>query len=227
MFSLAVLIGRGLDHNNESMMQISLSSSLVSQYSCFSLSFYSVFRVLVTANTRKAPLAQLVEHLTLNQGVPGSSPWWCTKGQGAQKRALCQNGSLVKRLRLRPLTPATRVRFPHESPFDKNTWKCVFYIDRKVKPEKLVSMTQRVHPFPYRTRKLSSVVPTIVDWRRSVKIGRCQHSYSSIAQSVERMTVNHDVTGSSPVGGAKRILTINCWCWWRRGFTRSHTEHGS
>ena len=27
--------------------------------------------------------------------------------------------------------------------------------------------------------------------------------YSSIAQSVERMTVNHDVTGSSPVRGAK------------------------
>ena len=27
--------------------------------------------------------------------------------------------------------------------------------------------------------------------------------YSSIAQSVERMTVNHDVTGSSPVGGAR------------------------
>ena len=28
--------------------------------------------------------------------------------------------------------------------------------------------------------------------------------YSSIAQSVERMTVNHDVTGSSPVRGAKK-----------------------
>ena len=28
--------------------------------------------------------------------------------------------------------------------------------------------------------------------------------YSSVAQSVERMTVNHDVTGSSPVRGAKR-----------------------
>ena len=26
--------------------------------------------------------------------------------------------------------------------------------------------------------------------------------YSSIAQSVERMTVNHDVAGSSPAGGA-------------------------
>ena len=35
--------------------------------------------------------------------------------------------------------------------------------------------------------------------------------YSSIAQSVERMTVNHDVTGSSPVGGAKNSLQIN-WC---------------
>ena len=30
----------------------------------------------------------------------------------------------------------------------------------------------------------------------------CIALYSSIAQSVERMTVNHDVTGSSPVGGA-------------------------
>ena len=29
-------------------------------------------------------------------------------------------------------------------------------------------------------------------------------SYSPIAQAVERMTVNHDVTGSSPVRGAKR-----------------------
>ena len=27
---------------------------------------------------RDAPLAQLVEHLTLNQGVLGSSPRWCT-----------------------------------------------------------------------------------------------------------------------------------------------------
>ena len=27
--------------------------------------------------------------------------------------------------------------------------------------------------------------------------------YSSIAQSVERMTVNHDVVGSSPTGGVQ------------------------
>ena len=30
--------------------------------------------------------------------------------------------------------------------------------------------------------------------------------YSSLAQSVERMTVNHDVAGSSPAGGATKRL---------------------
>ena len=53
-FSLAVLIGRGL-------VQVFLGFLLLSL-------LYSVFRV------RYAPLAQLVEHLTLNQGVQGSSP---------------------------------------------------------------------------------------------------------------------------------------------------------
>ena len=50
-----------------------------------------------------APLAQLVEQLTLNQWVLGSSPRWCT-------------GPLVKRLRLRPLTAATPVRVWYGSP---------------------------------------------------------------------------------------------------------------
>ena len=31
-----------------------------------------------------------------------------------------------------------------------------------------------------------------------------QYIYSSLAQSVERMTVNHDVVGSSPTGGARK-----------------------
>ena len=35
----------------------------------------------------------------------------------------------------------------------------------------------------------------------------CFALYSSIAQSVERMTVNHDVTGSSPVGGATKKVS--------------------
>ena len=34
--------------------------------------------------------------------------------------------------------------------------------------------------------------------------------YSSIAQSVERMTVNHDVTGSSPVRGAIFVVRKSC-----------------
>ena len=37
---------------------------------------------------------------------------------------------------------------------------------------------------------------------QSIHPNGCFAIYSSIAQSVERMTVNHDVTGSSPVGGA-------------------------
>ena len=88
-------------------------------------------------------------------------------------------------------------------------------------------LSQRVHPFPFRTRKLSSAEPKILAWRRAGTIGHCRHLaratvlaakgnmgmhsdtplvslyfYSSLAQSVERVTVNHDVAGSSPAGGA-------------------------
>ena len=37
-------------------------------------------------------------------------------------------------------------------------------------------LTQRVHLFPFRTQKLSSVVPKILAWRRAGKIGKRQHS---------------------------------------------------
>ena len=40
--------------------------------------------------------------------------------------------------------------------------------------------------------------------------------YSAIAQSVERMTVNHDVTGSSPVGGVN-LSTFRCFFHAKRG----------
>ena len=36
--------------------------------------------------------------------------------------------------------------------------------------------------------------------------------YSSLAQSVERMTVNHDVAGSSPAGGAIQELSETDAC---------------
>ena len=90
---------------------------------------------------KHALLAQLVEQLTLNQRVLGSSPRWRTTRQGpgagndranpllpkSQSRAgneRCRHddtlvqicGPLVKRSRHRPLTPVTRVRFPHGSP---------------------------------------------------------------------------------------------------------------
>ena len=41
---------------------------------------------------------------------------------------------------------------------------------------------------------------------RSERIG-----YSSLAQSVERVTVNHDVVGSSPTGGAKEKTIRTGW----------------
>ena len=40
---------------------------------------------------KDAPVAQLVEHLTLNQGVQGSSPCGCTKQGGKRSSFLFKN----------------------------------------------------------------------------------------------------------------------------------------
>ena len=61
-FSLAILIGRGLDLNK--------SLVLTPEFPLLSLLSFVQF----SGYMRYAPLAQLVEHLTLNQGVQGSSP---------------------------------------------------------------------------------------------------------------------------------------------------------
>lgn len=37
-----------------------------------------------------------------------------------------------------------------------------------------VMMARRIHLFPFRTQKLSLVVPKILGWRRPGKIGRCR-----------------------------------------------------
>ena len=39
------------------------------------------------------------------------------------------------------------------------------------KESKLVLIRARVHPFPFRTRTLSSLLPKILAWRRAGKIG--------------------------------------------------------
>ena len=152
-------------------------------------------------------------------------------------------------------------------------------------------LSHRVHLYPFRTQKLSCAEPKILVWRRTGKIGQCQHFfrlkfvkiagreqktvysplniplspllfltlyihsigsdipnrkrylwsnlpilhfafcilhliYSSIAQSVERMTVNHDVTGSSPVRGAikekhehKFVLFFYFFSYWLKSMT--------
>lgn len=40
------------------------------------LHFLKKYYIITFVFTRYAPLAQLAEHLTLNQGVQGSNPWW-------------------------------------------------------------------------------------------------------------------------------------------------------
>ena len=47
----------------------------------------------------------------------------------------------------------------------------VCYCVRAVAIQQLVLIRARVHPFPSRTRKLSSLLPTILGWRRPGKIG--------------------------------------------------------
>ena len=52
--------------------------------------------------------------------------------------------------------------------------------------EKLVFLTQRVHPFPFRTRKLSFAVPKILVWRRTGKIGQRWHK---VKQELDKQSV--------------------------------------
>ena len=73
VFSLAVLIGRGLDLFEFQSELFSLKHFI---FSVFPLRFFpptSPFVQFLGCDLY-APLAQLVEHLTLNQGVQGSSP---------------------------------------------------------------------------------------------------------------------------------------------------------
>ena len=58
----------------------------------------------------------------------------------------------------------------------ENTWLATARKDRSVRTYKSVILTQRVHPFPFRTRKLSFAVPKILGWRRPGKIGHSRHT---------------------------------------------------
>ena len=52
---------------------------------------------------------------------------------------------------------------------------CVVQYSRTEVLEESVLQTQRVHPFPFRTRKLSSAVATILCGRLHGKIAQCRH----------------------------------------------------
>ena len=67
-----ILIGRGLDLN---LIWVN-SEMLLSSSSLFS--FEGAEKTPTRKKLRNAPLAQLVEQLTLNQWVLGSNPRWCT-----------------------------------------------------------------------------------------------------------------------------------------------------
>ena len=84
-FSLRVLIGRGL-------FLFTSFRVLASHYALFSSKLQKNWKNRLTNHFKcgiivkqlwNAPLAQLVEQLTLNQWVLGSSPRWCTKQVGA------------------------------------------------------------------------------------------------------------------------------------------------
>ena len=71
MFSQAVLIGRGLDQANLVLADGSFHCSILKARKVLS---QSGAKPQAQCAATYAPLAQLVEQLTLNQRVPGSSP---------------------------------------------------------------------------------------------------------------------------------------------------------
>ena len=62
-------------------------------------------------------------------------------------------------------------------------------------------MAERSHPFPYRTRKLSSSADGSWDLV-PVRVGRCQAILFRSSSAVELSAVNRSVVGSIPTCGA-------------------------
>ncbi len=112
--------------------------------------------ILLRKRIRKtdAPLAQLVEQLTLNQWVRSSSLRRCTstEGRAAEKAKESLNNTVG----------------------ETDKYKLRRNMAAEPTPQ-LVLLSHRVHLYPFRTQKLSCAEPKILDWRRSGKIGQCQH----------------------------------------------------
>ena len=110
-----------------------------------------------------------------------------------------QSGPLVKRSRHRPLTPVTRVRFPHGSPKAG-----VYYVEDPPVPipnteVKLNSADNTWRVTAWEDRSMPALEYSTAD------VVLYSH-FALIAQSVEHAAVNRRVVGSSPTGGAKSGL---------------------
>ena len=62
----------------------------------------------------------------------------------------------------------------------------------------LVTIAKRSHPFPFRTRKLSSSAPMVVGGCPPVRVGRCQANSGGLAQLGEHLPYKQGVGGSIP-----------------------------
>ena len=91
--------------------------------------------------------------VAVSEGAAGSPPFY---GDRAWRRE-----SFMRRLKKRLTEIACRI--------------CVVQYSRTEVLEESVLQTQRVHPFPFRTRKLSSAVATILCGRLHGKIAQCRH----------------------------------------------------
>ena len=59
--------------------------------------------------------------------------------------------------------------------------------------EQSVSLAMRVHPFPSRTRQLSSSVLKILGWKRPGKIRRCRHTITALEHLKRLKCLNSSV----------------------------------
>ena len=87
--------------------------------------------------------------------------------------------------------------------------------------DKSVIITQRVHPYPFRTRKLSSAVPRVLRWRRRGRVGHGRHRipdpiwdareenpYGGVAQLGEHLPCKQGVMGSNPIISTKEPYAV-------------------
>ena len=72
--------------------------------------------------------------------------------------------------------------------------------------DKSVILTQRVHPYPFRTRKLSSAVPRVLRRKQRGRVGHGRHripdastQYGGVAQLGEHLPCKQGVMGSNPI----------------------------